>query len=71
VKPRAFERAEALEDGLVTKPELAKILRVSSRTCDNWMKAKILPYIKVGRLVRFNVRRCLEALARFERLEIR
>ena len=63
--------ADTLEDGLVTKPELAKILRVSLRTCDNWMKAKILPYIKVGRLVRFNVRRCLEALARFERLEIR
>jgi hypothetical protein len=71
VKLRVLERAETLEDDLVTKPELARILRVSSRTCDNWMKAKILPYIKVRRLVRFNVRRCLEALARFEKQEIR
>jgi excisionase family DNA binding protein len=71
VNRKTFESSDTLGSGLVTKPELAKFLRVSSRTCDNWMKAKILPYIKVGRLVRFNVRRCLEALARFEKLEMR
>jgi excisionase family DNA binding protein len=67
----AFTNTETPQGGLVTKPELAKILRVSTRTIDNWIKAKMLPCIKVRRLVRFNVSRCLSALNRFEKQEVR
>jgi excisionase family DNA binding protein len=67
----AVSATETPQGGLVTKRELATILRVSQRTVDYWMKAKILPHIKVGRLVRFNVTRCLSALGRFERQEVR
>ena len=65
----ATDNIETLDSGLVTKKELAPVLRVSTRTVDNWQRKKILPYIKVGRLVRFNIARCLTALARFERRE--
>ena len=67
--PNATDNIETLDTGLVTKKELAPVLRVSTRTVDNWQRNKILPYIKVGRLVRFNITRCLRALERFERTE--
>jgi hypothetical protein len=69
MKPTTFANIETPQSGLVTKLELAKILRVSSRCIDNWMRAKVLPYFKIGRLVRFDARRCLSALLRFEKRE--
>jgi excisionase family DNA binding protein len=66
-----FTTTETPESGLVTKPELAKIARVSTRTIDNWIKKKVVPYLKIGRLVRFDARRCLTALSRFEKHEVR
>ena len=69
MKPTAFANTETPESGLVTKPELAKILRVSTRTIDNWIKGKVVPHLKIGRLVRFDARRCLSALLRFEKRE--
>jgi hypothetical protein len=65
----ATDNIETLDGGLVTKKELAPLLRVSTRTLDNGQRNKILPYIKVGRLVRFDIVRCLRALKRFERRE--
>ena len=38
---------------MLTKPGLAVKLRVSKRTVDSWMKQKRLPFIKVGKTVRF------------------
>ena len=35
-------------DGLLTKGEAAELLRVSSRTIDNWCARNILPYSKIG-----------------------
>ncbi len=41
---------------LLTKNELCKYLRCSLPTIDNWMKAGILPYYKVGgKLIRFDI----------------
>lgn len=47
---------------LVTKTELAAHLRCSVRTVSNLMRRKALPFIKIGRLVRFNPTDCLRAL---------
>jgi excisionase family DNA binding protein len=71
MKRNATDNIETLDNGLVTKKELAPVLRVSTRTLDNWQRKKILPYIKVGRLVRFNIARCIRALERFERREVK
>ena len=40
-------------DPVLTKRELAARFRVSGRTIDNWMKRGYLPYIRIGRNVRF------------------
>jgi excisionase family DNA binding protein len=40
-------------DPVLTKKELAVRLRVTTRTIDGWMKEGYLPYIKIGRSVRF------------------
>ncbi|MDT8901833.1 helix-turn-helix transcriptional regulator [Anaeroselena agilis] len=39
-------------DGYLTSDELAERLKVTRKTIDRWRKDG-LPYIKVGRLVRF------------------
>jgi excisionase family DNA binding protein len=50
--------------------ELAKKLNITVRTVRSWQKARVIPYIKVGRSVRFDPARVVEALSRFERKEI-
>jgi excisionase family DNA binding protein len=40
-------------DEILTKPQTAQRLHKSKRTVDAWMKAKKLPYIKVGKTVLF------------------
>ena len=52
-------------DPVLTKRELAARLRIGARTVDTWMKGRRLPYIKIGKAVRFRwseVERCLEML---------
>jgi len=50
--------------------ELAKKLNITVRTVRAWQKARVIPYIKIGRSVRFDPARVAEALSRFERKEI-
>jgi excisionase family DNA binding protein len=38
-----------------TKQEIAKHFDVTTRTIDGWMRAGILPYWKIGHLVRFDL----------------
>ena len=40
-------------DPVLTKRELAARFRVSNRTIDNWMTRGYLPYLKIGKAVRF------------------
>jgi excisionase family DNA binding protein len=40
-------------DGLLNKRGLAVKLNISKRTVDAWMKMRRLPFIKVGKTVRF------------------
>jgi hypothetical protein len=48
-------------------PGLATRYEVSPRCIQNWVARKILPVLKIGRAVRFNIAACDQALARFER----
>jgi excisionase family DNA binding protein len=47
----------------ITKPKIAKHLRVSVRTVDNMMARNDIPYLILGRLVRFKIAEVDEALA--------
>jgi len=48
-------------DELLTKEEVSKWLKVSQSTIDRWRKAG-LPFIKTGRLTRFNQEEILKWL---------
>ena len=41
-----------MEEELLTKQELSKLLKVTEATIDRWRKAG-MPFIKTGKLVRF------------------
>jgi len=47
------------------KTGLAQCLNVSVRTIDNWKAQGIIPYVKIGRVVLFNLREVEAALKRF------
>lgn len=42
--------------------ELAKVLHVSERCVRNWQKCRIIPFIKVGRVVLFDFEKVMSAL---------
>jgi excisionase family DNA binding protein len=44
---------DGASDGLLNKWQLAEKLGIGKRTVDLWMKQKRLPFIKVGKTVRF------------------
>jgi hypothetical protein len=48
-------------------PGLAARYDVSPRCIQNWVSRKILPVLKIGRAVRFNIAACDRALTKFER----
>lgn len=49
----ASDSASQGEEQLLTKPEVARLLRVRSKTIERFMSQRDLPYIKLGRLVRY------------------
>ena len=42
-----------IEDELLEKPETAKRLKISKRTLDQWMRSGQVPFLKIGKTVRF------------------
>jgi len=52
--------------GIEDKQGLAREIKCSVRTVDNLMAKRAIPFIKLGRLVRFDVAKVKAALARFE-----
>ena len=54
-----------LADEILDKRETARRLHKSIRTIDSWMKARKLPFIKVGRTVMFRWSAILERLETF------
>lgn len=55
-------------DELLTKQGLRPKLKVSIRTVDEWMKQGRLPYIKIGKAVRF---RWSDVVAHLERFRVK
>jgi len=55
----AYDRASV---GLLRKCELAEKLAISKRTLDIWMQKGRIPFLKVGRSVRFRLPDVLEKL---------
>ena len=54
--------SERASDRLLRKPELAEKLSISKRTLDVWMKRGRIPFLKVGKSVRFRLGDVLEKL---------
>lgn len=52
-------------DELITKLELAKKLKVTTKTIEDWVKARRIPAIKMARAVRFSWPDVKAALVRF------
>ena len=50
-----------------TKQGLARRYGVSIRCIDNWVYQRRIPSVKIGRVIRFRIAYCDEALTRFER----
>lgn len=40
-------------DELLEKPETAERLKISTRTLDSWMRSGRIPFLKIGKTVRF------------------
>lgn len=56
---------------ILTKREIAGVLKVSTRTIENMMRQKIIPYIRATkRSVRFHLPRVLAALEKRETHEV-
>ena len=53
-------------EGLITKREVARRLRKTPRCIELWMRARYIPYIKIGRSVLFDWSAVLASLSRFE-----
>lgn len=69
MKPNRSDRTDPPTDsaGILTKGELARELRVSTRTIENMMKQRIIPFIRATkRSVRFYLPRVLVALQKRE-----
>jgi excisionase family DNA binding protein len=50
---------------LLTKREIAEINNRSPRTIDNMIQARVIPYLKLGRSVRFRLADVQKALNRY------
>jgi excisionase family DNA binding protein len=56
---------EGGSDALLTKRELAPKLKISRRTLDGWMRKGRVPFMKLGKSVRFRWPDVLERLSQF------
>ncbi len=45
--------ATASADEILEKPETAERLKISTRTLDQWMRSGRIPFLKIGKTVRF------------------
>jgi len=45
--------ANARTDEILEKPETAERLKISTRTLDQWMRSGRIPFLKIGKTVRF------------------
>lgn len=62
---KSEEPTSATSSEFLTKREVADILRVSTRTVTNLMRSGVLPFVKIGHIVRFDRASVSEALDAF------
>ena len=58
------------DNELITGDEVARRYKVSRRCVTNWINARIVPCIRVGRVLRFHPERVREAMERYEQKEV-
>jgi excisionase family DNA binding protein len=63
--PNHAATADRAGDGLLTKKLLAPKLQIAPRTLDDWMRKGRIPFLKVGKTVRFRLPDVLEKLNAF------
>jgi excisionase family DNA binding protein len=61
-KPRALDQISSQAQALIDRDQLAAAIGVSRRTVDQWRADGVVPYIKVGSVVRFDLADVLAAL---------
>jgi len=59
------EKIDFRTQGLLSRKEMARYLSISERKLSTMMTNREIPFIKIGRLVRFNLSDVLDALQRF------
>jgi excisionase family DNA binding protein len=55
---------------LLTKREIARVISKSERSIDNMMKGRVIPFLKLGRSVRFKLRDVEKALSKLTVREV-
>jgi hypothetical protein len=58
------------ENVWVTRQQIAQHFGFSVRTVANLQRRRVFPFIKIGRLVRFDQKKCEQALIKFENQSI-
>jgi excisionase family DNA binding protein len=56
---------DAEPEGLGTFQDVADMVKVSKRTVQTWTYRRIIPHLKIGHSVRYNMAAVRRALARF------
>lgn len=59
------EKIDFRKQGLLSRKEMARYLSISERKLSTMMTNREIPFIKIGRSVRFNLSDVLDALQRF------
>jgi len=54
------------EPVFLDKKQLARKLNIGVRTVERWMSNQLIPYLRVGNKVLFDLQRVIDALKRFE-----
>ena len=51
---------------MMTKTQMATFAGVKPRTIDNWMKVGLVPYLKIGKTVRFDPTTVMKHLHKYK-----
>jgi hypothetical protein len=57
---------ETMPNRWLTKAALAQHYCISLRTVTNLMRRRVLPYVKIGQVVRFDAAACEQAMKKYE-----
>jgi hypothetical protein len=63
----AMNSANIAKRRLVRKKELLEIIPIGLRTLDSYIAKRVVPYLKIGGVVLFDVDEVVEALKKFKR----